>query len=111
MAEPRDLPLELQVVLALAGLGAAILFASGVALLSTGGTTVLLLGGATAAVAFGQVVALVALYRGRVWAWSTVLAFLVAGAILQAGTGDLFGAGVSALIAGYLYVQRGEFAA
>lgn len=101
-----DPPLEFKLVVGLAGLGAVLLLLSGLALLGRGDTTGLLLGGSTVAVAFGQGVVFVALYRLRSWAWNAALALLVAGAMLQLGTGDFFGALVSVFIAGYVYTQR-----
>lgn len=101
-----DAPLELKLVVGVAGLGAVLLLFSGIVLLGQGGTTGLLLGGSTAAVAVGQLVVFVALYRLRSWAWNAALALLVAGAILQLGTGDFFGALISVFIAGYIYTQR-----
>lgn len=101
-----EVPLELRVVIALASVGAILLLVSGVTLLQGGGTTGLLLGGSTTAIALGQLAVFVALYRLRTWAWSAALALLVAGAILQFGVGDFFGALVSLVIAGYVYSQR-----
>lgn len=99
-------PLELKVVVVIAVLGALILLFSGLSLLGSGGTVGLLLGGTTVAVALGQGVVFVALYRLRSWAWNAALALLVAGATLQVGTGDFFGALVSVFIAAYVYTQQ-----
>lgn len=106
-----DLPLELKVILVLAGLGAVLLVLTGVSVLSQGGTAGLLLGGSLAAVAIGQLVAFVSLYRQRAWAWNWALALLVSGGLLQAATGDFLGTLVSVFIAGYLYTQREAFGA
>lgn len=102
----RTAPLELKVVVAIAGLGALLLMVMGVSVLRSGGTRGLLLGGGAILVAVAQSFVLVGVYQLRPWSWSAVIALLVAGAVFQAGAGDYFGAVVSVFIAGYLYTRR-----
>ena len=101
-----ELAREVKLLLGIAGVGAVLLLFTGVSLLTTGGRIGLLLGGTTVAVAAGQVVTFAALYRGVTLAWSAALALLVTGAMLQAATGDWFGALVELLIAAALYLNR-----
>lgn len=103
-----SLPLGVKLVIGLAVLDAALLATAGLAFLSVGGRLGLL-GGTAVAVALGQGVSLVALYRRRGWALNAALAFLVSGALLFLSVSDLLGAGVSLLVAGYLYSQRNRF--
>jgi len=103
-----DLPIELKLLFVIAGIGAILLLLKGTSLLATGGRTGLLIGGTSVVVAFGQLVAFVALYRGRFWAWNFALSLLVTGAMLEGATGDWFGALVELFIAAALYLQRDE---
>lgn len=107
--EPTDgLPIELKLLFVIAGVGALLLFLKGTSLLAAGGRTGLLLGGTSVVVAFGQFVAFIALYRGRIWAWNSALALLVTGAMLEAATGDGFGALLALSIAVVLYLRRDD---
>lgn len=103
-----DLPTELKLLFVIAGVGALLLFLKGMSLLGSGGRAGLLLGGTSVAVAFGQLVAIIALYRGRLWAWSSALSLLVTGAMLEAATGDGFGALLALSIALVLYLRRDD---
>jgi len=104
----EDLSVELKLLFVIAGVGAILLFLKGISLLATGGRTGLVIGGTSVAVAFGQFIAFVALYRGRFWAVNAALSLLVTGAMLEGATGDWFGALVELVIAAALYFQRDE---
>jgi len=103
-----DLPTELQLLFVIAGVGAILLFLKGTSLLASGGRTGLLIGTTSVAVAFGQLVAFVALYRGRLWAWNVALSFLITGAMLEAATADWLGALLALSIAVVLYRRRDD---
>jgi hypothetical protein len=101
-----DPSVELKLLVGIATIGAVLLLLTGLSLLGRGGTAGLVLGVTTVLVAVGQVGAFLALYRGHVWAFSAALAMLVSGALLQAATGDFFGALVAMFIAAALYLYR-----